>query len=74
VLIVDVEMPGISGFEFVEQVRADPALRDTPAILVTSRAETEDKRRGLEVGAQAYIVKSEFNQLQLVETIRRLHT
>jgi two-component system, chemotaxis family, sensor kinase CheA len=70
--LTDVEMPGIDGFMFVEKTRSDPALRDIPAILVTSRNSPEDRRRGEEVGASAYIVKSEFDQGQLLETIRRL--
>jgi two-component system, chemotaxis family, sensor kinase CheA len=70
--LVDVEMPGIDGFTFIERTRADPALRDIPAILVTSRASPEDRQRGHDVGAQAYIVKGEFDQTELLENIRRL--
>lgn len=70
--IVDVEMPGMNGFEFVAQTRQDPVLRDIPAILVTSRSDPEDKLRGKEAGARAYIVKSEFNQSELIDIIRGL--
>lgn len=70
--IVDVEMPGMSGFEFVARTRDDPVLREVPAILVTSRSDPEDKRRGKEAGARAYIVKSEFNQSELIDIIRGL--
>jgi len=49
---------GMDGFTFIEHTRADPALRDVPAMLVTSRASPEDRRRGAEVGAQAYIVRA----------------
>jgi two-component system chemotaxis sensor kinase CheA len=72
VFVVDVEMPGMTGFEFIAATRDDPVLRRTPAILVTSRNDPEDKRRGMEVGARAYIVKSEFDQAVLLETVRRL--
>ena len=68
--VVDVEMPGMDGFEFVSRTRADPALRGTPAILVTSRSSAEDRRRGAEAGARAFIVKSEFDQAELLRTIR----
>ncbi|MGD9765434.1 MAG: response regulator [Candidatus Binatia bacterium] len=71
-LLVDVEMPGMDGFTFIERVRADPELRDTPAILVTSRAAAEDRERGERVGAQGYIVKSEFDQSDLLARIERL--
>jgi two-component system chemotaxis sensor kinase CheA len=70
--LVDVEMPGMDGFTFIERVRTDPALRDIPSILVTSRSADDDLRRGAAVGAEAYIVKSEFNQGVLLEHIRRL--
>jgi two-component system, chemotaxis family, sensor kinase CheA len=71
-ILVDVEMPGMDGFTFVEQIRADPTLRDIPAILVTSRAAPEDLQRGRDVGAQGYMVKSEFNQSELLAMIRPL--
>jgi two-component system chemotaxis sensor kinase CheA len=70
--IVDVEMPGMDGFGFVAQTRADPALRDVPAILVTSRDSVEDRLRGQQVGASAYVIKGEFDQMQLLQTIRIL--
>jgi two-component system chemotaxis sensor kinase CheA len=70
--IVDVEMPGMDGFSFVGQTRADPVLRDVPAILVTSRDAVDDRRRGQQVGASAFIVKGEFDQTQLLKTIRTL--
>ena len=70
--LVDVEMPGIDGFTFIERVRSDPALRGVPSILVTSRASAEDRQRGRDVGAQGYIVKSDFDQGTLLEHIRVL--
>lgn len=70
--LVDVEMPGMNGFEFVALTRSDAGLRETPAILVTSRNAPEDLRRGEEAGARAYIVKSDFDQARLLETIRGL--
>jgi two-component system chemotaxis sensor kinase CheA len=70
--IVDVEMPGMDGFGFVGQTRADPVLRDIPAILVTSRDAVDDRLRGQQVGASAYILKGEFDQMQLLQTIRSL--
>jgi two-component system chemotaxis sensor kinase CheA len=70
--LVDVEMPGMDGFTFIERTRSDPALRNVPAVLVTSRASPEDRQRGVNVGARAYIVKGEFDQNELLEQIRRL--
>lgn len=70
--LVDVEMPGMDGFALIERIRADMTLRDIPAVLVTSRSAPEDRQRGRDVGAQGYIVKSEFDQGLLLEHIRRL--
>jgi len=70
--LVDVDMPGMDGFTFVATTRADPALQSVPVVLVTSRDAPEDRRRGLEAGASAYIVKSEFDQSELLDRIRRL--
>jgi two-component system, chemotaxis family, sensor kinase CheA len=72
--LVDVEMPGMDGFQFIEAARADASLRDIPAILVTSRASADDRRRGHEVGAKGHIVKGEFDQGELLAQIRRLVT
>jgi two-component system chemotaxis sensor kinase CheA len=71
-ILVDVEMPGMDGFTFIATIRSDPALRHIPAILVTSRAAPEDRQRGRDVGAQGYIVKSEFDQAELLAMIRPL--
>jgi two-component system chemotaxis sensor kinase CheA len=70
--LVDVEMPGMDGFTLLEQLRQDPVQHDIPAFLVTSRDTPEDRARGARVGARAYIVKSEFDQAELLERIRGL--
>lgn len=70
--LVDIEMPGMDGFAFIERARNEPTLRDIPSILVTSRSSPTDQERGRRVGAQAYIVKSEFDQGILLERIREL--
>ena len=71
-VLVDVEMPGMDGFGFIEELRRDARLRDLPAILVTSRNAPEDRQRGHDVGAQDYVVKSEFDQAKLISRIREL--
>jgi two-component system chemotaxis sensor kinase CheA len=70
--LTDIDMPGIDGFAFVAETRADPALAGVPAILVSSRASAEDRARGTDVGASAYVVKGEFDQEELLAHIRRL--
>jgi len=70
--LVDVEMPGMDGFEFVAKTRAHPQQPGVPAILVSSRNAPEDFERGRLAGASAYVVKAEFDQRKLLETIRGL--
>jgi two-component system chemotaxis sensor kinase CheA len=70
--LTDIDMPGIDGFAFVARTRAEPDLSHVPAILVSSRASAEDRQRGTDVGASAYVVKGEFNQEELLVHIRRL--
>jgi two-component system, chemotaxis family, sensor kinase CheA len=70
--LVDVEMPGMDGFTFIERTRADAAIEDVPTILVTSRGSMEDRARGQAAGAAAHIVKSEFDQGELLASIQRL--
>ena len=70
--LIDVEMPGMYGFDLMRRLRADARWRETPAVMVTTRGSDEDRRRGLECGAQAYLVKSEFGEDVLMRTIRGL--
>lgn len=70
--IVDVEMPGMNGFELVERFRSDPTTHSTPAILVTSLSSPEHRKRGRQAGARAYITKGEFNEGNLLKTIREI--
>ena len=71
-VLSDVEMPRMSGFELTEKIRADAELADTPLILCTSLASKEDRERGVQVGANAYIVKSNFDQSNLLGVIEKL--
>ena len=70
--VCDVEMPGMNGFEFVSRTREYDYLLGIPSILVTTRGGADDRRRGAEAGARAYIVKGEFNKDSLLETVRSL--
>nr|WP_211112522.1 response regulator [Azospirillum sp. SYSU D00513] len=71
-VISDVEMPRMDGFALLQAVKSTPRTADLPVILVTSRASDEDKERGLRLGADAYIVKTRFDQNELLAGIRRL--
>jgi two-component system chemotaxis sensor kinase CheA len=71
-VVSDVEMPRMDGFALTEAVRGSPRFGRLPVVLVTARARPEDKARGLQVGASAYLVKSAFDQTHLLETLRQL--
>ncbi|WP_322820925.1 hybrid sensor histidine kinase/response regulator [Chloroflexus sp.] len=71
-VVSDIEMPRVDGFTLTTRIRNELALVDLPVILITSLASEEHRRRGLEVGAQAYIVKSQFNQDSLLNVIQQL--
>jgi two-component system chemotaxis sensor kinase CheA len=71
-IISDVEMPGINGFQLTRKLRATEEYRDTPIIMVSSLSRDDDKRQALDAGAQAYIVKGAFDQGMLLETVQML--
>jgi two-component system, chemotaxis family, sensor kinase CheA len=71
-VVSDVEMPRVDGFQLTSRIRNDLGLAELPVIIVTSLASETHRRRGLEVGAQAYIVKSQFNQSNLLDTVQQL--
>jgi two-component system chemotaxis sensor kinase CheA len=69
VAVVDVEMPGIDGYEVIRRLRADPRTSSLPCVLLTSRDSEEDRRRGAEAGAAAHLTKGRFRQDVLLETL-----
>ena len=71
-VVSDVDMPRMDGLDLTAKIRTDPNTADMPVVLVTALESREDKERGIEVGANAYLVKSSFDQTNLLEIIRRL--
>jgi CheY-like chemotaxis protein len=71
-VLSDVEMPGMDGFTLTRQIRRTRGWEDVPVVIMTSRGDDADKRAGLDAGANAYLLKSEFDQADLVSTVRRL--
>ena len=71
-VVSDVEMPRMTGFDLTAKVRADKQLSETPIVLVTALDSREDRERGMDVGANAYIVKSSFDHSDLLQIVRRL--
>jgi two-component system, chemotaxis family, sensor kinase CheA len=71
-VVSDVEMPRMNGFDLTAKIREDKKLADLPVILVTALDTREDREHGIDVGASAYLVKSSFDQNNLLEAVRRL--
>ncbi len=71
-VISDVEMPRLDGLSLTEKIRQHKEFSEIPVILVTSLSKDEDKKRGADAGANAYITKGNFNQQLLLDTLKRL--
>lgn len=72
IIVSDVDMPNVDGIDLTERVRASPELAAIPVVLVSARGSDADKARGMRAGANAYLVKSSFDQTMLLETLARL--
>jgi CheY-like chemotaxis protein len=68
-VVTDIEMPRMNGFELTERIKQTETLADIPVIIVSSLAADAEKRRGLEVGADAYITKGEFETGVLLDVV-----
>ena len=71
-VVSDIIMPNMDGLTLTARIRQEPRYKDLPVVLVTTLSSDEDKRRGLEAGANAYIPKPSFDQRVLLETLQRL--
>ncbi len=71
-LVSDIEMPNMNGWDLCSRVKHDGRLADVPFVLITSLSKEEERRRGLELGADAYLVKGLFNEQELLDTVERL--
>ena len=71
-IVSDVEMPNLSGLEMTQAIRQSQDYQDLPIILVTTLADEDDRQRGTDAGANAYLTKGDFDQTLLLNTLRRL--
>ncbi|MGV3522817.1 MAG: hybrid sensor histidine kinase/response regulator [Candidatus Sericytochromatia bacterium] len=71
-VLTDVQMPEMDGLELVAAMKAEQALADIPVIMVTSLYADADRQRGLQLGADAYLVKQKFEQQELLDVIEQL--
>jgi two-component system chemotaxis sensor kinase CheA len=71
-VVTDLEMPNVDGFMLTSSIRAHPRLANIPVLIVSSRASAEDHQRGLDAGADGYIVKTSFDEAGLISAVSRL--
>lgn len=71
-IVLDIELPDINGFEVCKRLKADAQLATVPVIMMTSRDYAEDVLNGLELGAIDYIPKDAFAEAVLLETIKQM--
>jgi two-component system chemotaxis sensor kinase CheA len=72
IVVTDLHMPELDGLGLLAAIRSDPIHATLPVVMVTSQGSAEDRRRGADAGADAYIVKDEFDQTTLLDTVDRL--
>jgi len=72
IILTDVQMPKLDGFAMTRRIKSEPSLAKVPVVILSSLASPEDKRRGSDAGADAYLVKGELGVEILAQTIDRL--
>jgi two-component system, chemotaxis family, sensor kinase CheA len=71
-VVSDVEMPGMDGFALTAAIRGSTRFRDLPVVLVTGCEREQDRARGMEAGANAYLLKSAFDHTSFLDTLAQL--
>jgi len=71
-VVTDIEMPNVDGITLTSRIRSSPSLANIPVLIVSSRASEEDHQRGLDAGADGYIVKTSFDEAGLLSAVSRL--
>ena len=71
-IVLDIELPDINGFEVCKRLKADPALADIPVVMLTTLDQAENAMSGLDAGAIDYIPKDAFAETVLLETIKQM--
>ena len=71
-VVSDVEMPKMDGFQLTSNIRREKKFEDLPVVLVTSLESREDREKGIDAGANAYIIKGGFDQNNLLDVIEKL--
>ena len=68
-VVSDVDMPRMDGIEFVRKIKQDPLLKSLPVVIISYKDREEDRMRGLDAGATAYLTKSSFHDQTFLSTV-----
>ncbi len=71
-IILDIILPKMDGFEVLKTLKSDPQLKDIPVILLTNLGQKSDVERGLALGAQDYLIKAHFMPSEVIEKIKKI--
>ncbi len=71
-VITDIQMPNMDGITLTREIRGDPKLKDLPIVIVTSKGKEEEMKKGLDAGADAYLIKGRFTPQELKEKVKWL--
>ena len=70
-IIADLEMPIMNGFELIKEVRGQSAYQDIPIVVLTSRGSDDDRQKAAALGADAYLIKADFKSMELAQVLGR---
>ena len=71
-VLLDLILPGIDGFEVLSQMRSDPSLHPIPVIILSNLGQEEDIKKGFNIGANDYLIKADFTLREVIEKIKSI--
>jgi len=72
IVLLDIVMPRIDGFELLRLIKEDPEIKNVPVVILSNLGEQENVEKGLELGAEAYLVKAHFTPTEVVARVKQI--
>jgi DNA-binding response OmpR family regulator len=72
IILLDLILPGIDGFEVLTKVKEDPSVSSIPVIILSNLGQKEDIERGMKIGAPDYLIKAHFTPSEIIEKIKSI--
>lgn len=70
IVLMDLILPKMTGFEVISEMRTDPAVRDVPVVVLTNLGQDEDKQRAFDLGALKFMIKSDLSINEVVASVK----